>query len=162
VTDAPDVVEYLASQWDQALQERVYNGCLPLHVAARQSSSLGVVRFVANAYPAALELCDDARGWYALHWAAPRSLEVVRFIYQGFPRALRIRGTDGWLPLHLAAQRDAAESLADAQFFVTEWHGALLERNVWGEADPGSLPIHLAVRYGHVDVVRFLAHVCPL
>jgi ankyrin repeat protein len=161
VTDAPDVVEYLANQWNQAVQERVHNGCLPLHTAARQSSSLGVVRLVANAYPAALELCDDALGWYALHWAAPRSLEVAQFIYRGFPRALRIRGTDGWLPLHLASQRDAAEALAVVQFFVAEWRGALLEKNVWGEAEPGSLPIHIAARYGHVDVVRFLATECP-
>jgi hypothetical protein len=159
LTSALDVVEFLASTWDQAPCERPNNGCLPLHIAARQSSSLGVVKFIARAYPLALQLGAAVSERYPLHRTSPRSLEAAQVLYVEYPQALRIRDANGWLPLPVASQYGPGESLEVVQFFTNEWPDALLEENV--PAAPGSLPIHIAAHHAHVSVVRFLARACP-
>ena len=90
------------------------NNQLPLHRALRGRASLGVIKLLAKANPAAFEHCD-AFGDYPLHHACRRrinaghtyytsSLETIKLLVNGNPAALQHRGFFGDYPLHHACR----------------------------------------------------------
>jgi ankyrin repeat protein len=149
-----DLVQFVASEWRNALQVRDSGGRLPLHHAARHGS-LVVVKCITSEYPLAL-LVPQGLGWYPLHLAAERDdedLDVVQFLAAKWPRALREKTEDGWLPLHVAAK---GSSVAVVHCLSQRRPQAL-----FAATPEGWLPLHVAARHATADVVRALSRADP-
>lgn len=99
---------------------------------------------------------EAGRGPFRLHDALERgeSLEVIREIVESDPYSVQRRGSNGWLPLHIAAFRaplEVVRLLGDA------YPHALLEKD-----KRGWLPLHVAVYSGgYLQVVKYLGEKCP-
>jgi ankyrin repeat protein len=132
---------------------------LPLLTAIRERQPLEVIRAVLQLRPREIEEIDPERNEYPLHRAIIQGLppDVVKVLADRHPPALRHRAHhNGWLPLHLAAQKSSKDVV---RVVLKAWTGALEERT----GTCGSLPLHLACSETNVevDVVRLLADEFP-
>jgi ankyrin repeat protein len=91
-------VQYLVTQYPEALRVRDNNGCLPIHVAvAHGAAATGAVPFLVEQYPQATATAND-RGKLPLHLAVarrPPPVEAALFLVEKAPLAPRARGAGG-------------------------------------------------------------------
>jgi ankyrin repeat protein len=95
----------------ESIHEKDCDGKTPLHHAA-SGYSVSLVQFLVER--GALPLERDDMGRVPLHWVAERSDEerregdtsarITRALIDACPESVRVRGNDGRLPLHLAAE----------------------------------------------------------
>jgi hypothetical protein len=80
----------------------------PLVEAIRRRQPLHVIQQIVWDDPESVRrpVDDDGDNWYPLHKAvvAGASVDVIRFLADAHPPALREKDERGWLPLHLAVQ----------------------------------------------------------
>jgi ankyrin repeat protein len=82
------------------------SGEISMHLAARESGDLSLIRFLWEEWPASVAE-PDAVGRLALHHAAGSRapLRTIAFLAGSYPGALRTQDEKGRVPLHLAVQR---------------------------------------------------------
>jgi ankyrin repeat protein len=155
-----EVVQLFVARFPDALQIANDLGCLPVHAAAKHGN-LELVRVLVDGFSASLRKRDNTVN-LPLHLAASgtdrgtASLDLVLYLADGFPEAPMSANKYGWLPLHSAAL--AQPTSARRIRCLAELRPASL-----AVADlEGSLPVHVAARYGtSADAVRFLAAMRP-
>lgn len=132
----PQGAKQLTSDEDSALHLSVcLRGMTPM--TATTPISMGVLHRLVEIYPYGV-LLPNSRGWLPLHSACVRpydsSLEVVRFMFEQCPVAIRIRDREGDLPLHLAV---SIAPFHVVQFLVEKYPEAVMEKG-----SDGWLPLH--------------------
>jgi ankyrin repeat protein len=151
------IMSIVRARPDLILERAPHNGRLPLHRAARHSTSLEMVQFFAEEWREALQE-PDHDGCLPLHVAAfhiaalrESSLEIVRYLAREYPPALLLQDKNGRVPLHYAV---LSKSLEIVDFLVREEPRAL-----WVKAQGGWLPLHHAAQCGaSLEGVRCLVH----
>jgi ankyrin repeat protein len=135
------------------------NGWRPLHHAVHGEAPLEIVRLLVDAWEEALLERTDDDGSTPLHYAvSSRSgpfLEVLEFLVERRPHALRVKDTRGYLPRHVAARFKASAEVV--QRLVERCPEALLI-----EDGAGWLPLHGAVdAWAPLAVIRCLVGAQP-
>jgi hypothetical protein len=97
---------------------------------------------------------------YPLHFASMNecvSLQVVEYLVEQFPDAVKATSADGRLPLHLVCMSQAV-SLALVQYLVAQWPDAV---KITDKA--GNLPLHLCLNNGasSLKLVQYLVEEWP-
>lgn len=142
------------------LRVRNSSGRLPLHVAAERGAPVHVFQLLG--FPGALRVVDNAGG-LAIHAACRTpvrgpTLKAIRYLVEtGGPETARKRDRDGCLPLHLLL-RDVKFSppLEVVQCLVEANPASLSCRTM-----DGDLPITLAGKSPHLDVIYFMIRQFP-
>jgi Ankyrin repeats (3 copies) len=124
---------------------------LPLYIAASRQVPVEVVKYLAEAHPAALVTKGGRDGRLPLHLAARHAtqLEVVRYLAKRSPQALDEATPDGWLPLHYAARYASWKG-------VVQILAAKSPRALYARTSKGSLPVDLARKQPYPDVAAWL------
>jgi Ankyrin repeats (3 copies) len=161
VHDCP--LQYLASRYRPAMWKEDNDGWLPLHLACR-SGTPGAVEYLSCEFPGAARRGTRTERWVPLHILAQRqydfsaTAEVDRVItiVDIWPRGLRERDSNGWLPLHYAVRGMPLELV---RRFVRGWPTALQTAT----SDTKALPLHLAANspYRDAGLLQFLAEAFP-
>jgi hypothetical protein len=104
---AVETVQFLVRQWEESVQARDADGCLPIHRALGNRSCGPLARYLAEQFPASLQATTTTLGHLPLHCAAANdtvSEELVAFFLQQCPEeSVRARDRSGALALHHAA-----------------------------------------------------------
>jgi ankyrin repeat protein len=157
-------IQNLVKDYPGAVKARNKDGVCPLDVAGLYGAPLEVIQFLAERYPAAAKIRYKSAGWWwrcsrwsnrsttarrrlPLHYACrgKASLEVIRYLLELEPDAIKAPGLRGMLPLHEACRsntrRSESETLKVIQYLVSKYPDAVKTTDMeWG-----FLPLHAAL-----------------
>lgn len=132
------IITYLIDQNPTVLHTVNYNGCFPLHLAAKSDLPIAALQYLIEQFPRVLHM-QDCEGNLPLHYAVLRDcflFESVQLLVDKCPRSASHTNLKGKLPLHLACMNFAPPPVLDL----------LLAHNPQGLScydTDGQLPVHL-------------------
>jgi hypothetical protein len=159
------VVDCLVTTYPAALMRKDEGGDrLPLHMAILKGASMGVIRYLLEAYPVVLEKAD-CEGNLPLHYAVMYSSEpIIRLVADRYPAASQHANLKERMPLHLLCARNWDHqdldliSLDQIRCIFNSWPTAArhADRN-------GCLPLHVACSQPQPrwDVLELLVEAYP-
>lgn len=136
-----EILSLLLSSYPTAVSEKVPNGDLPLHLAARYTGGFGSVEcmyMLLQAHPAAAQE-RNADGDLPLHIAArdmhgSRSAECMRLLLQVYPAGAQEQSSAGSLPLHsLVETKSDYDAVACVRVLAAAYPPALQHKNPQGQ-----------------------------
>jgi ankyrin repeat protein len=133
------IITYLIDQNPTVLHTVNYNGCFPLHVAARSDLPVSALQYLIEQFPRVMGM-QDCEGNLPLHHAVQRDcflLESVQLLVEKCPAAARHANMKGRLPLHLACLNFAPPPVLEA--LIEAYPEALSSYD-----GDGKLPVHLS------------------
>jgi len=108
------------------------NGWLPLHHACENGASLGSIKLLVYANPAAVQVATTHEGLFPLHIACRSStVDVVEFLLERYAGRLNLCDARGDYPLHFACRRGGNYSIVNC--LLRQPSAPVLERNVDNE-----------------------------
>ena len=161
-----DVIKLLVEAYPQSLVVADETKPLyPIHVAAWLSPNLNtlceIIEYFLDVDPTSLCVVDED-GNTPLHFACVNhimNLEVFKLLYNSWPEAIRMSGSEGKLPVHELCRtefEDASSALDILRFMLDIDQTVVRERN-----EEGELPIHSAVVYESTAFCRVLIDAYP-
>ena len=126
----------------------------PLHIAARYSNSIEMIRELIQIHPPAVTT-TDVNGLLPLHYSrdnkSPAALRIVQILLETAPETARMVNNSGQLPLHyfLESKPRGGKMIAT----LLEAHRDAV--NV--RDDDGQLPIHFEHAYSSLEVFKTIA-----
>jgi ankyrin repeat protein len=158
-------LQQLIAAYPEGLQHGDERWSLPAHQAA-SVGTLKMLEIVLEAYPDAVSSNVVLFGT-PLHCAMRRSdavsSEIVRYLYDKYPAAIKTGTDGGWYPLHYAASRSSYEVL---KFIHTIYPEAI---SIATTDDYRNLPLHVLMTErnftspltGDADMLRYLLRHYP-
>jgi len=140
--DVPiQILQALLDAHRAGAESRDANGCLPLHLAMRESSA-EVVHALLEAYRPGAE-AKTSNGWLPIHHAMnpSGSVEVARLLLDAYPAGAEAETQGGRLPLHIAVQNQAPGQVVQLLLDVHPAAAQMPDSN-------GLLPLHAAASFG--------------
>jgi len=148
-----DTVKMLVDEYPQAVDADI-GGLTPLHVIVSSPNEninnlLHIIKYLIEVAPSCVRTEDECERTPFLVASCNKNitLEVVQFLYNKYPEALRIPSESiGWLPIHKICQEKLIEgsSIEILRFMLDIDPGLVREMG-----DDEYLPIHYAIRHGN-------------
>jgi len=152
---ALEIIKVICDACPESLRKENNNGCLPLHIAARDSA-LEIVKLLLEKYPEAVRHANN-KGILPIHAAASGSTspELCCMLIEAYPGSERMPARVGALPLHIAC---AKNTVATVEYLYTLYPDAINHTTSYG------YPIHFAITgimyrnnpAGSAEIVEFL------
>jgi ankyrin repeat protein len=159
-------IQNLVKDFPGAIKARNKDGVCPLDVACLYGAPMEVVQFLAERHPVAVKIRYKSGQWWQytrwrsnatttaavhrrlpLHYACrgKASMDVIRYLLELEPDAIKAPGLRGMLPLHEACRsntrRSESETLKVIQYLVSKYPDAVRTADMeWG-----FLPLHAAL-----------------
>ncbi|TGO47458.1 hypothetical protein BOTNAR_0524g00050 [Botryotinia narcissicola] len=142
----PKIVEQLLALGANSLNKTA-DGATPLHIAA-EKGHLRVFQILMSAGQDALQIRDELEFFPFMLAVQNGHLSLVQELMQSWSFK-----TDDLYPLHIAATQDNCEMIELLLRYSQNW---TKKANIDVGNDTGDTPLSVAVRYGHIEIMKVL------
>jgi len=118
-----EIFHFLFQKNFESLGEENHDEYLPIHYAARDKSP-EFCKLLIDAYPESIKIGVDGSLPFHEACCAGVRLDTIEFLYELYPESVGIRGDDGYLPIHRAAQNSGGEAAEIIKYILFQDPGS--------------------------------------